>query len=342
MNEFVFEKQPWELALEKTEGDISALELMHLLEPEDELATEEALSMLDQNHIRLDISTLPPMQLTGSSALRLRQEAELKSAEAVIRDLNDNDPLKLYLQELASTPAAGDSQLMAERYLSGEHHVAEQLANNCLSLVVELAMTYTGHGVLLLDLIQEGSLGLWQSILQYDGGEFLPYARWWICQYMAKCVFLNARNSGVGQKLRQDMEDYLDADQRLLTELGRNPTTEEIAELMHISPDECMTLEKMVSNAKSAEKKELPEEKESSPEDELAVEDTAYFQLRQRIAELMSSLPETDAKLLSLRFGLEGGKPLTPVQTGEILGLTPEQVVSREESALKKLRNQER
>ncbi len=339
MNEFVFEKQPWQLLIEQAQDSVSALTLMNLLESEDELTAEEALSLLEQHRKTLDISALPPMELTGTAALRLRQEAELTSKEAVVQGLEENDPLRLYFQELSGTPSFGDPQLLAERYASGEHHVAEQLVNTCLSLVVEEAMTHTGHGVLLLDLIQEGSLGLWQGILQYADGEFLPYARWWIRQYMAKCVFLHARSSGVGQKLRRDMEDYRDADRRLLMELGRNPTLEEIAELLGISYDACVTLEKMVSAAQNGEKRPEPEEPEESPENDLPVEDTAYFQLRQRIAELLASLPETDARLLSLRFGLEGGKPLTPVQTGDILGLTPEQVVAREAAALEKLRN---
>ncbi len=342
MNEFVFEKQPWELLIEKTVDSVSALELMHLLEPEEEPAVEEALTLLEQKGITLDVSGLPPVQLTGSCALRLKQEAEMKSFDAVLQGLDDNDPLKLYFQELAATPSFGDPQLLAERYLAGEHHLGQQLANTCLSLVVETAMSYTGYGVLLLDLIQEGSLGLWQSILQYSGGEFLPYARWWLRQYMAKCVFLYARSNGLGQKLRQNMKDYRDADQRLLTELGRNPTLEEIAGLMGISLEACAVLEKMVAAAASARKREEPQQQEPSPEDDLAVEDTAYFQLRQHIGELLAALSPLDAKLLTLRFGLEGGKPLTPVQTGEILGLTPEQVVTREEKALQKLRNQER
>ncbi len=339
MNEFVFEKQPWEALIEEAGEAVSAVELMGLLEAEDELTVEEALSTLDEKGVFLDVSQLPPMQLTGSSALRLRQESEMKQAEDVVKGLDDNDPLRLYFQELSRTPSFGDPQLLAERYASGEHHVAEQLVNTCLSLVIQQAMTHTGYGVLLLDLIQEGSLGLWQGILQYEGGEFLPYAKWWIRQYMAKCIFLNARNNGAYQKIRQDMEDYLDADQKLLMELGRNPTVEEIAEQLSIPVEACYTLEKMVSNARNSAPAEEPEIQEPAPEDDMAVEDTAYFQLRQRIGELLSSLPETDAKILSLRFGLEGGKPLTPVQTGERLGLTPEQVVTREANALQKLRN---
>ena len=340
--EFTFDKMPWEEELDSlhTGDTIAVTRLLTLLESEEEAAVEEVFSLLDDRGIALDISDLPAVSLSGPAALRLKQEAQFDSAEKVLQGLDDHDPLRLYLQELSEIPAAGDPQILAERYLSGEHHLAEQLVNLCLSTVVELAMTYTGHGVLLLDLIQEGSLGLWQSILRYNGGDFLTHARWWICQYMAKSVFLQARNSGVGQKLREDMADYLDADQRLLMELGRNPTVEEIAEALHISAEECMALEKMVSNARNMNQvKQETEESEPTPEDEQAVEDTAYFQMRQRITELLSALPAEDAKLLTLRFGLEGGKPMSPVETGNALGLTPEQVVRREGEALSKLRN---
>ena len=341
--DFCFEQLPWEQEIEKlNSGDrISALRWLSVLESADELTVEEAMDALEQRGILLDISDLPPVTLSGSAALRLKQEAEFSDIHKILQGLDENDPLRLYVEELSATPAAGDPQLLAELYLTGEHHLAEQLVCLCLSQVLEQAHSYTGHGVLLLDLIQEGSLGLWQSILQYNGGDFLIHSRKRIGQYMAKAVFLQARSSGAGQKIRQDMEDYLDADQRLLTELGRNPTTEEIAELLHITPEECATLEKMIANARLMEKsKQQQETPEPTPEDDLAVEDTAYFQLRQTIAELLSGLSETDAKLLSLRFGLEGGKPMTPVQVAQALGLTPEQVVAREAAALDKLRTQ--
>ncbi len=339
--DFSFEKLPYEQELETLrKGDsLSAARFLALMEPEEPLAVEEALDYLQQRQIKLDISDLPPVILTGSTALRLKQEAQLQDVESVTQGLDANDPLCLYLQELAAMPAAGDPQLLAEQYLSGSHHVAERLVNLCLSRVVEAAMAHTGHGVLLLDLIQEGSLGLWQSILCFEGGDFNAHSRWWIDWYMAKAVTLHARSSGAGQKLRQDMEDYLDADQRLLAELGRNPTVEEIAELLHITAEEAMVLEKMVTTARNLEQLK-PQEKEPSAEDEQAVEDTAYFQLRQRITELLSTLSPQDARLLELRFGLEGGKPLSPVQTGEILGLTPQEVVSREAAALASLRMQ--
>lgn len=341
--DFSFDKPLWEQEMEKlNRGEtMSASRLLALLEPEDELTVEEALSFMEQKGIALDISDLPPLAMTGSTALRLKQEASSQSWETLTSGLDENDPLRVYLQELSAVPAFGDPQLLAERYLTGEHHLAEQLVTLCLSLVVEQAMEHTGYGVLLLDLIQDGSMGLWQSILQYEDGDFLAYARAFIRQSMARSIVLNARSCGIGQMLRQSMEDYLETDQRLLAELGRNPTVEEIAAALHITADEGYALEKMVSTARNLDKVKQPEEApEPTPDDEQAVEDTAYFQLRQRIADLLSGLSETDAKLLTLRFGLEGGQPLSPVKTGELLGLTPQEVLLRETAALDKLRNQ--
>ena len=252
--------------------------------------------------------------------------------------MDENDPLRLYLQELAATPAAGDVQQYAERYLTGEHHLSEMIVNLCLRTVLEIALEHTGHGVLLLDLIQEGSMGLLESLPNYTGGDFMTHAEWWIRQAMARSVVLTARASGMGQMLRKDMEDYRDADQRLLVELGRNPTVEEIAQSLHITVEECAELEKLVMDARSAARSKV-EQSEIQPEEDQAVEDTAYFQMRQRIQELLSGLSPTDAKLLTLRFGLEGGKPLSPAQVGRMLGLTPEEVVAREEKSLAKLRN---
>ncbi len=319
-------------------GTMSAARFLSLLELSDDLTVEEMLDTLNRCKIALNITDLPPAPLSGSNALRLKQEAQFRSVDKITAGLDENDPLCLYLHELASTPAAGDVQLYAERYLTGEHHLAESIINLCLSRVLEIAIEHTGHGVLLLDLIQEGSMGLLESLPDYTGGDFMTHAQWWIRQAMARSIVLTARANGMGQMLRQDMEDYRDADQRLLMELGRNPTVEEIAQSLHISVEECAVLEKMVTDARAAARTK-PEQPEAEPEEDQAVEDTAYFQIRQRIQELLSSISPTDARLLTLRFGLEGGKPLSPSQTGEVLGMTPEEVVSREEMALAKLRN---
>ena len=185
-------------------------------------------------------------------------------------------------------------------------------------------------------------MGLWQGILNYTGGVFADHRDWWIRQYLHRAIFLQARSGDLGQKLRQGMEDYRDMDQKLLSELGRNPTLEEIAESMHVTAEEAAVYENMLNMAKVRQQVDAAmEQKEEIPEEEQqAVEDTAYFQMRQRIMELLSTLSAEDAELLTLRYGLEGGLPLNPEEAGKKLGLTPQEVVTREANALAKLRRQ--
>ena len=259
----------------------------------------------------------------------------------LLTGLPENDPLRLYLEELAATPAAGDVEMLAQQYLEGDEDAAQKLVTLSLSRVVELASELAGKNVLLLDLIQEGSMGLWQSILCYTGGAFEAHRDWWIRQALYRAIFLQARSGDLGQKLRMGLEDYRDMDQKLLAELGRNPTLEEIAEAMHVTAEEAAVYRDMLNMAKVRRQvDEAMEEKEPEPEDDQAVEDTAYFQMRQRITELLSTLNEADAKLLSLRFGLEGGMPMSPEDAGRKLGMTAQEVVKREANALAKLRQQ--
>jgi len=208
-----------------------------------------------------------------------------------------------------------------------------------ISRAVSAAKNMTGRGVLLLDLIQEASLGLWEAILRYEGGDFEQHADWWIHQYLAKAVTLQARQSGVGSKMRKALEDFRTADKHLLTQLGRNPTMEEIALELRISPEDAEIYQDMLRAARTMERARQPQ-KEQEPEDDQAVENTAYFQSRQRIMEMLSTLTEQQAQVLTLRFGLEGGQPCTPQEVGVKLNLTADQVVEIEAAALQVLRAQ--
>ena len=339
---FTFDQTPWELTLEQLRrGDtLSAVRFLTLVEQEEEDAVMDALSDLDTMGITLDISDLPKAAGTGEAAVRLRREEELAKQGSYLGALERNDPLRLYLEELEELPKVEDPQALAEKSLAGNDRAGEELATGRLYRVVELASEMVGRGVLLLDLIQEGSLGLWQSIGCYEGGDFAAHSDWWIRNAMAKAVTIQARSSGVGQKMRQAMEDYRAVDERLLSELGRNATVEEIAEQLHMTVEETVAVARMISNARLVDKaKAVQEPEEEDIEEERHVEDTAFFQMRQRIMDLLSCLSEEDAKLLTLRFGLEGGMPLTPEDAGRKLGLTPEEVVAREAAALAMLRN---
>ena len=343
MMEFTFEASPWEKALEALQpGEtINILTLLSYLEEEDEDTVLEALDMLEEKSVALSIDDLPNLPTGGNMALRLREEAQLVESGRLLTGLPENDPLRLYLEELAGTPAAGDTEFLAQQYLDGDENAAQKLVTLSLSRVVELASALAGKNVLLLDLIQEGSMGLWQGILNYTGGSFDTHRDWWIRQYLHRAVFMQARSGEMGQKLRQGMEDYRDVDQKLLAELGRNPPLEESAQALHVEAEEAAVYSNLLTMAQTRRQvDEAMEEKEPEPEEDQAVEGTAYFQMRQRIGELLSGLPAEDAELLTLRFGLEGGMPMSPEETGRKLGLTPQEVVTKEANALAKLRRQ--
>ena len=341
MSDFTFESAAWELALEDIQAGstLSAVQFLTLMEGEEETVVEDALQLLEQRDILLDVSQLPKVGGVGEAALRLRREEQLVESGTLLESLEETDPLRLYLEELAQIPVCGDVRLLSERLLEGDKSVAQQLTDLMLSGVVERAGEMVGRGVLLLDLIQEGSLGLWQAVLNYEGGDFESWCDRKIRWDLARAVTMQARNNGVGQKLRQAMEDYRAVDERLLSELGRNPTLEEIADQLHMSVEETAAVAKNLDAARVlARAKTVAQPEEEDPEEQQAVEDTAYFQMRQRIAELLSELDDEGKKLLTLRFGLEGGKPLTPEQAGQKLGLTAEEVVKNEAAALAKLR----
>ena len=340
--DFSFEQTPWEAFLmTKGMGDtVSAGNLLAMLEGEEEQAVEDALADLETACMILDISDLPKTGGTGEAAVRLHREMQLAKTGLDIRQLDENDPLRLYLEEISQMTGTGEETQLAQRCAKGDENAMMELTNLGLGRVVELAKEYVGYGVLLMDLIQEGSLGLWQAIRNYHQGAYADHRDRWIRFYLAKTVTMQARSNGVGQKMRRALEDYREIDERLLAELGRNPTLEEIAEELHMRPEEASSVKKMLEDARLlAQAKQPPvDEEEEKEAEEQAVEDTALFQMRQRILDLLSGLEETDQKLLTYRFGLEGGKPLSPEDTGRKLGLTPEEVVAREAAALAQLR----
>ncbi len=336
--DITFEKAPWERALDHlTFGQrIRAVPFLTMMEGEDEDALEEVFRALEDGQHALDISDLPQSSHSGEAARRLREEQELVRNGQLLTHLEQSDPLRLYLEELAAIPTCGDMTLLAEELLAGKA-VQDQLTNLGLSRVVELSKEYVGRGVLLLDLIQEGSVGLWESILNYTGGDFEIHRDWWIRQYLAKAVVLQARASGLGQKLRQAAEDYRMVDERLLSELGRSATLAEIAEQLHMSVEETEAVRKLLENARRVGKAKA-EPEEADPEAEQAVEDTAYYQTRERVDSLMSALSKQELTVVNLRYGLDGKAPQTAAEVGRKLGLTISEVVEIETAALTKMR----
>ncbi len=341
MNDFVFEQAPWEAYLRscKNGSVISGWNLISMLEDEEDDAVEDAFSILTVKKLQLDLSGLPQMSAGSNTAQRLQQEREYVTGGLKTALMEETDPLRLYLEEIAAAPACGDEKLLAEQLSSGDQRAAQRLTELGLSRVVEIAAEYAGQAVLLLDLIQEGNIGLWEAISGYRGGDYAAQRDEAIRSSVLKAIVLQARSNGISQKMKKALQDYRAADQHLLTKLGRNPGLEEIAQEMHISLEQAQTIEKTMADILLLQKAEkLAAPKEETAEDELPVEDTAYFQMRQRISEMMSVLDEQEARILTMRFGLEKGLPMSAEEVAKALGITTAAVTACETAALSKLR----
>lgn len=338
---FTFSRADWELLLDAAQprGTLSAIRFLSALEPEDESAFNDAYDALLKKEITLDISCLPLDYGSGELETQLRREEKLVRGGGLPAGLEASDPLRLYLEELARTPAQGDPAILAEQLLRGDEAAEQKLANLYLRRAVDIAQEYTGRGVLLLDLMQEAGLGLWQGILQFAGGDLNAHIDWWIRQSVIRVILLQARENGVLRNIQQQMESYRQADSRLLTQLGRNATPEEIAVELGVGAEQANKIRDMIQTASDMEKAKQPPRTDEA-EDQQPVEDTAYFRSRQRIAELLSSLTEKEAQVLTLRFGLEGSAPASPEKVGARLGLTADEVITMEAAALSKLRNE--
>ena len=344
MNEldFSFGDSPWEQLLSSRQPgeSVSAAHLLALLEEEEEQAVEDAFQDLESMEIGLDVSDLPRVKAAGEATARLLREMELSKDGITPDQWEPDDPLRMYLEELAATPVYGEEGLLVAQAAQGDEQAKQNLACMGLSRVLEIAREFTGFGVLLLDLIQEGSLGLWQAVNRCDGSNYKNIRDFWIRFYMAKAVTLQARANGVGQKARRGLEDYKQVDERLLGELGRNPTLEEIAEQLHMELEEAESIRKMLDDARLLAQVKTPEEPEEEEQtQQQAVEDTAQFQSRARILDMLSGLDQKEAELLTLRFGLEGKPPVMPEEAGKRLGISPQAVLQMETAALAKLRN---
>ena len=343
MSDFVFDREfsPWEMALSKLRaGDVmSAGRFIALMEQDQTIDPEMAAMDLEQKRVMLDIADLPKIPGGGSTAARIELEAKLYREGGLPESLEQNDPLRLMLQQMKTIESVSDEGELARKAADGDEKAMEKLTHLYLPVVFELAGEFIDRGVLLMDLLQEGSLGLWQGILNYESGFFREHSIWWIRQAMARCVTLQAHANGVGAHMARVMERYRKADRELLTRLGRNPGEEEIALEMGVTAEEAAAVGKMLREAESMDRvrqSQIP--KEPDPEDEQAVEDTAYFQSRQRINEMLSGLKQLDAKILTMRFGLDGKAPQSPQQVGQKLGLTADEVTQREAAALSALR----
>ena len=267
--------------------------------------------------------------------------------------INVDDPVRMYLREIGRVPLLTfDEELdLAKRILKGDEEAKKKLAESNLRLVVSIAKKYVGRGMLFLDLIQEGNMGLIKAVEKFDytkGFKFSTYATWWIRQAITRAIADQARTIRIPVHMVETINKLIRTSRHLLQQLGREPTPEEIAEEMEIPVEKVMEIQKIAQDPVSLETP-IGEEDDSHLGDFIQDEDSpaphdsaAYTLLKEQLEEVMSTLTPREEKVLKLRFGLEDGKARTLEEVGREFQVTRERIRQIEAKALRKLRHPSR
>ena len=264
-----------------------------------------------------------------------------------------DDPVRMYLREIGKIPLLSyDKELeLAKRILDGDEEAKQELAEANLRLVVSIAKKYVGRGMLFLDLIQEGNMGLIKAVEKFDytkGFKFSTYATWWIRQAITRAIADQARTIRIPVHMVETINRLIRTSRHLLQQFGREPTIEEIAQEMDMSVEKVMEIQKIAQDPVSLETP-IGEEDDShlgdfiQDEDSPAPQDAAsYTLLREQLNEVMKTLTPREAKVLRLRFGLDDGKARTLEEVGKEFDVTRERIRQIEAKALRKLRHPSR
>ncbi|MBD9158957.1 MAG: RNA polymerase sigma factor RpoD [Clostridiales bacterium] len=267
--------------------------------------------------------------------------------------INVDDPVRMYLREIGRIPLLTfDQELnLAKRILDGDEEAKKELAESNLRLVVSIAKKYVGRGMLFLDLIQEGNMGLIKAVEKFDytkGFKFSTYATWWIRQAITRAIADQARTIRIPVHMVETINKLIRTSRHLLQQLGREPTPEEIAAEMEIPVEKVMEIQKIAQDPVSLETP-IGEEDDSHLGDFIQDDDSpaphdsaAYTLLKEQLEEVMNTLTPREAKVLKLRFGLEDGKARTLEEVGREFDVTRERIRQIEAKALRKLRHPSR
>ena len=270
-----------------------------------------------------------------------------------LEGISVDDPVRMYLREIGRIPLLTfDEELeLAKRILEDDEEAKQKLAESNLRLVVSIAKKYVGRGMLFLDLIQEGNMGLIKAVEKFDytkGFKFSTYATWWIRQAITRAIADQARTIRIPVHMVETINKLIRTSRHLLQQLGREPSPEEIAKEMEISVEKVMEIQKIAQDPVSLETP-IGEEDDSHlgdfiPDDESPApqDSAAYTLLKEQLEEVMSTLTPREAKVLKLRFGLEDGKARTLEEVGREFKVTRERIRQIEAKALRKLRHPSR
>ena len=270
-----------------------------------------------------------------------------------IEGVSVDDPVRMYLREIGKIPLLSyeEEAELAQRILKGDEEAKQKLAESNLRLVVSIAKKYVGRGMLFLDLIQEGNMGLIKAVEKFDynkGFKFSTYATWWIRQAITRAIADQARTIRIPVHMVETINKLIRTSRQLLQQNGREPTPEEIAKEMEISVEKVMEIQKISQDPVSLETP-IGEEDDShlgdfiQDEDSPAPQDSAaHTLLREQLEEVMNTLTPREAMVLKLRFGIDDGKARTLEEVGKQFDVTRERIRQIEAKALRKLRHPSR
>lgn len=346
----------------KKAGKLTSKELMDVLEGMN-LDAEQIDKFYDQlenlgietageDYLRpIDEEALP--ELEELEELEEVTEDEIASTEAMVDNFSTDDPVRMYLKEIGKIPLLTPEEEveLAIRMADGDEYAKQRMAEANLRLVVSIAKRYVGRGMLFLDLIQEGNLGLIKAVEKFDytkGYKFSTYATWWIRQAITRAIADQARTIRIPVHMVETINKVIRVSRQLLQELGHDPSPEEIAEEMGMPVEKVRDILKIAQEPVSLETP-IGEEEDSHLGDFIPDEDASepseaasFTLLKEQLTSVLSTLTPREEKVLRLRFGIEDGRTRTLEEVGKEFNVTRERIRQIEAKALRKLRHPSR
>ena len=332
----------------KSKGVLTYKEVMDTLD-DLELDSEQIERIYDRFEA-LNIDVVEEMEIPDDITSDISElESDIGGTEGVAID----DPVRMYLKEIGKVPllSAAEEIEIAKRMADGDQDAKKQLAEANLRLVVSVAKRYVGRGMLFLDLIQEGNLGLIKAVEKFDyrkGYKFSTYATWWIRQAITRAIADQARTIRIPVHMVETINKLIRVNRQLLQEYGREPRPDEIAREMGISEEKVREIIKVAQEPVSLETP-IGEEEDSHlgdfiPDDDAPApaEVAAFTLLKEQLMEVLDTLTPREEKVLRLRFGLDDGKARTLEEVGREFNVTRERIRQIEAKALRKLRHPSR
>ncbi len=349
------------LEMAKKDKRIASKDLIDALDSidADERQTDLIYDALEAAGIEIDVSdvvemlTKPEDMAPSEEDLELIEEEKLVDTEEMSEVMSLNDPVRMYLKEIGKIPLLSSEEEMevAKRLAEGDEAAQNTMVEANLRLVVSIAKRYVGRGLPLLDLIQEGNLGLIKAVGKFDytkGYKFSTYATWWIRQAISRAIADHARTIRIPVHMVETINRVSRASHELVQDLGRDPTPSEIAKRLHISTEKVEEIMRVAQEPISLETP-VGEEDDSHLGDFIQDEDASepadaatYAMLREQLAGVLKTLTPREEKVLCLRYGLVDGRMHTLEEVGDEFQVTRERIRQIEAKALRKLRHPSR